>query len=93
MLEDSSPPAAPSRSSHTRCRDRDKALLVGIQYDSPMHNELGVAKLSYPHRDIEKFKEYLQEYEGYDANNIIVLVDQESQPPETMPTKANIVRI
>ena len=81
----------PVRSPQARSRSKDKALLVGIQYDNPASDD--VAKLKYPHRDIDLFKKYLEDHEGYEPRNIVVLVDRKDQPPEAMPTKQNIVRI
>lgn len=74
-----------------RDRSRDKALLVGIQYNNPASDE--VTPLHYPHRDMKIFKRYLEEHEGYNADNIVVLMDRENESEDTLPTKANIVSL
>lgn len=87
MAENSSLPPVPLRL--VRDRSRDKALLVGIQYNNPISDE--VTPLHYPHRDMKIFKRYLEEHEGYNADNIVVLMDRENESEDTLPTKANIV--
>lgn len=89
MVEDSTSPPGLRRSS--RDRRRDKALLVGIQYGNPTHDE--VDPLHNPHNDVDLFGHYLEEYEGYQTNNITVLVDRNDVSEETLPTKTNIVRV
>lgn len=80
-------PPSPYPSDHDRTRD--KALLIGIEYN-PAHDD--VKALGNPHRDIDLFKEYLMEHEGYLPERIRVLKD-DGQHPLTQPTKNNIVSI
>lgn len=89
MAENSSLP--PASRPLARDRSRDKALLVGIQYNNPASDE--VSPLHYPHRDMKIFKRYLEEHEGYNADNIVVLMDRENESEDTLPTKANIVSL
>ena len=68
-------------------RSRDKALLIGIEYN-PVHH--GVGALRHPHRDVDMFREYLVEHEGYLPENVKVLKD-DRRDVLTQPTKMNIV--
>lgn len=52
-----------------RDRTRDKALLIGLQYDS------SVGRLSTPHRDVALLKDFLVDHEGYVETNIDILTD------------------
>lgn len=67
-------------------RSRDKALLIGVQYDFPTRNP--VAPLSTPHRDVRLLKDFLVAHEGYLTQNIAVLMDDAKS--DVRPTKANI---
>ena len=68
-------------------RSRDKALLIGIGYN-PAHHD--VHALEHPHRDVDMFKEYLVEHEGYLPERVKVLKD-DSKDPLLQPTRMNIV--
>ena len=74
-----------------RDRSGDKALLVGIQYSNPEHD--GVASLYNPHQDVKEFSDHLIKYEGYQEDNVTLLLDEEDTPVEFLPTKNNIVRM
>ncbi|KIP05940.1 hypothetical protein PHLGIDRAFT_128592 [Phlebiopsis gigantea 11061_1 CR5-6] len=69
-------------------RTRDKALLIGIEYNPVQH---GVGALRHPHRDVAMFRDYLVEHEGYFPENVKVLRD-DGRDILTQPTKMNIFR-
>lgn len=78
-------PPSPYPSQHDR--SRDKALLIGIEYN-PAHDN--VAPLRNPHRDVDLFREFLIQHEGYLPERVKVLKD-DGKDLLTQPTKMNIV--
>ncbi|KAF7361531.1 Mitochondrial chaperone BCS1 [Mycena sanguinolenta] len=62
---------------------KKKALLIGINYNNSKTQE----KLSTPHEDVAKLREFLIKQYGYSKENITVLLDK---PGELQPTQKNI---
>lgn len=70
-------------------RIRDKALLIGIQYEDPAYP--GVSRLRNPHEDVRLLKDYLMKHEGYLEENITTMMDVEGVDSQLDPTRDNIV--
>ncbi|KAJ3555600.1 hypothetical protein NM688_g2485 [Phlebia brevispora] len=73
----------------TRDRSRDRALLIGIEYQYPPRH--GVPPLSRPHKDVQEFRKHLIRKWRYLEENIVVLLDMPGTPKNRLPTRANIL--
>lgn len=73
-----------------RNRTRDKALLIGIEYDDENDRIHDINRLHLIHEDVRRLKAYLVEQEGYLDQNITVMLD-DSEDILKQPTRPNIV--
>lgn len=70
-------------------RERDKALLIALQYTSS--TDKYATPLPTPYQDADLLEKYLCE-RGYLKKNIVVMKDSDKITPSLLPTRENIVR-
>ncbi|KZT07071.1 peptidase C14 [Laetiporus sulphureus 93-53] len=73
------------RALHAALSPRKKALLIGINYE-------GNTQLYGPQQDAKSFADLLIQHFGYDAKNVVIMLDRQDEDKQMVPTEANVLR-